>query len=73
MKLGASELFAAKGVRELKIGAGIDHLLICTSQQPNWKLILSVMAPNGTIYPLTVSEEGFKMPYGPINAMQLRA
>jgi D-arabinose 1-dehydrogenase-like Zn-dependent alcohol dehydrogenase len=30
------------------------------------------MAPNGTIYPLTVSEEEFKMPYGPINAMQLR-
>lgn len=69
MKLGASEFFALKGVKELKIGAGIDHLLACTSQQLDWKLFLPVMAPNGTIYPLTVSEEEFKMPYGPINAM----
>lgn len=30
------------------------------------------MAPNGTIYPLTVSGEEFKMPSGPIKAMQLR-
>jgi D-arabinose 1-dehydrogenase-like Zn-dependent alcohol dehydrogenase len=67
-----ANFFAAKGVSELKIGAGIDHLLVCTSQQPDWKLFLPVMAPNGTIYPLTVSEEEFKMPYGPINAMQLR-
>jgi len=72
MKLGASEFFATKDVKELKIGAGIDHLLVCTSQQPDWELFLPVIAPNGTIYPLTVSEEEFKMPYYPINALQLR-
>ncbi len=72
MKLGASEFFATKGVKQLMIGAGIDHLLVCTSQQPDWSLFLPVMAPNGTIYPLTVSEEEFKMPYHPINALQLR-
>jgi D-arabinose 1-dehydrogenase-like Zn-dependent alcohol dehydrogenase len=72
MKLGASEFFATRGVKELKIGAGIDHLLVCTSQLPDWKLFLPIMASSGTIYPLTVSEEEFKMLYGPINAMQLR-
>jgi D-arabinose 1-dehydrogenase-like Zn-dependent alcohol dehydrogenase len=72
MMLGASEFFATKGTKELKIGAGIDHLLACTSQQPDWKLLLPVMAPNGYIYPLRVSEEEFKMPYRPINEMQLR-
>jgi hypothetical protein len=69
MKLGASEFFVTKGVKELKIGTGVDHLLVCTSQQPYWELFLPVMAPNRTIYPLTVSEEKFKMPYYPINAL----
>ena len=47
-------------------------MLACTSQQPDWKLFLPVIAPNWTIYSMTVSEEEFKMPYGPINAMQLK-
>jgi D-arabinose 1-dehydrogenase-like Zn-dependent alcohol dehydrogenase len=72
MRLGASEFFATKGVKELKIGAGIDHLLVTTSQQPDWKLFLPVMAPDGTIYPLSVSADDLKFPYGPINAIQLR-
>jgi len=71
MKLSANEYFATKASKKLKIGAGIDHLLVCTSQQPDWKLFLPIMAPNETIYPPTVSEEKFKMPYGPINAVKL--
>lgn len=63
MRLGASEFYATKGVKELKIGAGIDHLLVTTSAQPDWNLYLPIMAPGATIYPLSVDNNDLKMPY----------
>lgn len=66
MKLGATEFHATKGLDELKINSKIDHLLVTTSQQPDWDLYLSIMAPSGTIYPLSVSNDDLRMPYMPI-------
>lgn len=66
MKLGATEFHATKGQKEIKIDGQIDHLLVTTSAQPDWDLYLSVMAPSGTIYPLTVSNDDLKIPYMPI-------
>lgn len=72
MKLGADEFVATKGASELSVSGPIDHLLITTSQQPDWKLFLPIMAPGGTLYPLTVSPDDFKIPYMPIIAGELR-
>ncbi|KAJ9623307.1 hypothetical protein H2204_011213 [Knufia peltigerae] len=72
MRLGATEFYAVKGLKELKIKAPIDHLLVTTASQPDWNMYLPVMAPSGTIYPLTVSEDDLKMPYMPLIMQGLR-
>ena len=72
IKLGADQFVATKDVRELPVSAPIDHLLVTTSFQPAWKQFLPIMAPGGTIYPLTVSSEDLQIPYMPIIAGQLR-
>lgn len=63
MKLGATEFVATKGVEKLEVSSKIDHLLVTTSFQPDWKQFLPVMAPGGTIYPLTVSDGDLSIPY----------
>jgi D-arabinose 1-dehydrogenase-like Zn-dependent alcohol dehydrogenase len=73
LRLGAKEFFATKGVIELKIGAGLDHLFVTTSQLPDWELFLPLMAPGATIYPLTVSQGFLKMPYIPVLVQELKA
>lgn len=65
-KLGATEFVATKGATELKVSGPIDHLLVTTSQQPDWKQFLPIMAPGGTIFPLTVSNDDLTIPYMPI-------
>lgn len=72
MRLGATEFVVTKGVSELAISAPIDHLLVCASVQPDWKLYLPIMAPGGTIYPLSVSGEDFRMPYMPLLSGELK-
>ena len=66
LKLGAKEFHAMKDRKDLADVKPIDHLLVTTSAQPDWNLYLSVMAPSGTIYPLSVSEGDLKMPYMPL-------
>lgn len=72
MRLGATEFVATKGVKELKVSGLIDHLMVCTSFQPDWKQFLPIMAPSATIYPLTVSQDDFSIPYMPLLAGELR-
>lgn len=72
MKLGAKEFYATKGAKELKIGEPIDHLLVTTSFQPDWSIYLPIMAPNGTVYPLTVADGDLSLPYMSVLAAQLR-
>jgi D-arabinose 1-dehydrogenase-like Zn-dependent alcohol dehydrogenase len=72
LKLGADEFVATKGAKELHVSGPIDHLLVTTSFQPDWKQFLPIMSPGGTIFPLTVSPEDLKIPYMPIVAGELR-
>jgi D-arabinose 1-dehydrogenase-like Zn-dependent alcohol dehydrogenase len=71
-KLGAGEFIATKGLKELKVLRPIDHLLVTTSQQPDWKLYLPIVAPGGTVYPLTVSQGDLSIPYAFVNSKELR-
>ncbi|KAJ5742808.1 uncharacterized protein N7511_011209 [Penicillium nucicola] len=71
-KLGAAEFYATKGVKDLKISAPIDNLIVTTSSQPDWQLYLNVMAPNGVISPLSVDANDLKIPYMPLLVNGLR-
>jgi D-arabinose 1-dehydrogenase-like Zn-dependent alcohol dehydrogenase len=66
MKLGASEFVAMKGKTELDIGRKVDALLVTTSVNPDWKIMLPVMAPTSIIFPLTVSMGNFEIPHLPL-------
>lgn len=63
MKLGAHEFVATKDAKELKISRPLDRLLVTTSAQPDWNLIIGAMAPCATIHPLSVSGDNFSIPY----------
>ncbi|APA07710.1 hypothetical protein SS1G_00733 [Sclerotinia sclerotiorum 1980 UF-70] len=64
-KLGAHEFIATKDAKELKVSKLINRLLVTTAAQPNWDLILPIMAPRSTIFPLTVSFQNLEIPYMP--------
>jgi D-arabinose 1-dehydrogenase-like Zn-dependent alcohol dehydrogenase len=70
-KLGASEFIATKGLKELKISKPVDHLFVTTSFKPDWNLYLSLVAPGGTIYPLTIAYGDLTVPYLPIIRAEL--
>lgn len=72
ISLGATEFVATKGVKALNVSKPIDHLIVTTSQQPDWKQYLPVMAPGATIYPLTVSNGDLSIPYEPVLMQELR-
>lgn len=72
MALGATEFVVTKGVEEFAVSGPIDHLLVCASFQPDWKSYMSIMAPGGTIYPLSVSSADLNMPYMPLLAGELK-
>jgi D-arabinose 1-dehydrogenase-like Zn-dependent alcohol dehydrogenase len=72
MSLGADEFIATKNAKELPVSGLIDHLIVTTSFQPDWEQFLPIMAPGGTIYPLTVSSDDLKIPYMPIIAGELK-
>ena len=63
MKLGATEFYATKGAKELKIGKPVDNLVVSTSSQPDWNLYIPVLAPGAAISPLSVAMEDFRFPY----------
>ncbi|TVY81660.1 putative formaldehyde dehydrogenase AdhA [Lachnellula suecica] len=71
-KLGAKQFFATKGKTELDIGRKINHLIVTTSMPPDWNVFLPLMAPRGTIYPVTVSADHLELPYTTITRMELR-
>jgi len=64
-KLGATEFYATKQEGWSKdIGGTVDHLLVTASFTPNWSQYAPIMAPRGTIYPLTVDGPGvFSIPH----------
>ncbi|KAI9851237.1 MAG: hypothetical protein M1838_004156 [Thelocarpon superellum] len=72
LQLGASEFYATKDATELKIGKPVNHLIVTTSAQPDWKLYIPTLAANAGIFPLSVSRENFVMPYGALLMQGLR-
>jgi D-arabinose 1-dehydrogenase-like Zn-dependent alcohol dehydrogenase len=62
LKLGATEFVSMKGKTELDIGRKLNALLVTTSFNPDWKIMLPVMAPTSIIFPLTVTDSNFEIP-----------
>lgn len=63
MKLGAKEFIATKGAKELKVSRPLDRLIVTTSAQPDWNLIMPIMASNATIHPISIAPGDFSVPY----------
>ncbi|KAJ8100140.1 chaperonin 10-like protein [Lipomyces tetrasporus] len=72
IRLGAKEFYATKGVTSLNIGKPLDHLIVTTSSQPDWNLYIGLMAPGGTISPISVDNKDLTMPYMPLLMNTLR-
>lgn len=63
-ELGAHEFYTTGAAEDFKGIEPIDHLMVTTSAQVPWDLYLSVMASPGTVYPLSVVDEGdLRIPY----------
>lgn len=71
MQLGASEFVATKDNAEFKGVKPVDHLLVSTSVQPDWKQFFKVVATRGSVVPLTVSFDDMTHPYGEILQKQM--
>lgn len=66
IKLGAKEFYATKDKKELKLPRKLNRLLVTSSAQIDWSLVLPVLAPGATIHPISVSEGNFEIPYMPL-------
>lgn len=69
-KLGAHEFVAMAG-RKASDPTGdwkLDRLLVTTSAQPAWDIIIPMMAARSRIYPLSVSDGNLEIPYMPLIA-----
>ena len=62
-KLGAHEFVATKGKDKLEVSRPLNRLIVTTSVQPDWNLLLPIMAANSTIHPMSVAEGDFSIPY----------
>ena len=66
LSLGASSFHATKGATSLSLEPGLDALLVTTSQLPDWNLYLPILAPSAKIFPLSIADGDFKVPYMPM-------
>jgi len=67
MKLGAHRFYSTNGKKQLDIGEQkLDTLLITTSFQPNLELYLPILKAEATIFPITISQGNFQIPYLPM-------
>lgn len=71
-RLGAHEFIATKDAKELKTSHPITRLLVTTSAQPDWSKLIPILSPQATIYPLSVDQGDFKIPYMPLIVQGLR-
>ena len=64
-KLGATEFHVIPGgggpPETLK--SPIDHLLVTSAKQPDWKSVIEIMANGGTIHPITITMGEMTFPY----------
>jgi D-arabinose 1-dehydrogenase-like Zn-dependent alcohol dehydrogenase len=68
MQLGAHKFIAMKdGDPKLEGVWKLNRLLVTASNQPDWAKLLPLMAPNSTVYPLSVVPgENLSIPYMPV-------
>ncbi|KAJ0420223.1 chaperonin 10-like protein [Aspergillus carlsbadensis] len=62
-KLGAHEFIATKGATSLSVKNRIDRLLVTAAVPPDWNLLIPILASRAAIYPLTVNQGNFSIPY----------
>ncbi|KAF2097528.1 GroES-like protein [Rhizodiscina lignyota] len=68
-RLGANKFYATKGKSEIDdpaLQSHLDYLIVTSSYLPDWNVYLPLLAPEGKIIPLTVSDGDFKVPYEPL-------
>ncbi|KAJ6111516.1 GroES-like protein [Penicillium sp. IBT 18751x] len=56
MELGASHFVSTRGKSELIVPKKLNHLLVTTSQTPDWDLFMPIMAAGATIFPMTATD-----------------
>ncbi|KAH6723608.1 chaperonin 10-like protein [Leptodontidium sp. MPI-SDFR-AT-0119] len=56
LRLGATHFVATKVVKDLKVPRKINHLIVTTSQMPDWQQYDAILAPMASIYPLTITD-----------------
>ncbi len=67
MKLGAHHFYSTNGKKQLDVGEQkLDMLMVTTLHQPDWDLYLPILKAEATIFPLTVAQGNFQMPYMPL-------
>ncbi|KAH7311118.1 chaperonin 10-like protein [Rhexocercosporidium sp. MPI-PUGE-AT-0058] len=71
-ELGAKQFVATKGKDRLEIGKPLNHLFVTTSHPPNWEIYLPLMAPRGTVYPITVNGGELSVPYNVLMNLEMR-
>ncbi|EAW10831.1 NAD(P)-dependent alcohol dehydrogenase [Aspergillus clavatus NRRL 1] len=72
LALGAREYYATKDGQKLDIGQPLDQLIVTTSVQPNWEQFVPIMAPGGTIVPISIDMQNLIIPYLPVVVRGLR-
>ncbi|KAE8372628.1 hypothetical protein BDV26DRAFT_301630 [Aspergillus bertholletiae] len=67
LKLGASCFLSTENRDALPVPKRLDHLLITSSQNPDWDLFIPILANGAKIFPLAVVEENERLdiPYMP--------
>jgi len=69
LRLGASEFHATKDVKDLSGSTKpINRLLVTTSHQPDWNLYIPILAAGAVVFPLSVADGNFSIPYMPLIA-----
>ncbi|CAK7200347.1 hypothetical protein SEUCBS139899_003039 [Sporothrix eucalyptigena] len=66
LAFGADEFYVLPRTAGAKLPEGIrrlDHLLVCSTAQPDWHVFLNVLEPRATIYPLTAFEKDVTYPH----------
>ncbi|KAI0902066.1 GroES-like protein [Annulohypoxylon nitens] len=63
MKLGAHEFVVTKGKDKLEVSSPVNRLLVTTSAQPNWELLMPIMAPGSAVYLMSVADGNLEVPY----------
>ncbi|GAB7358763.1 hypothetical protein MBLNU230_g3990t1 [Neophaeotheca triangularis] len=66
LRLGANEFIATKDKKEISASRPVDRLLVTTSAQPDWSLLVPALAPKATVHPLSVAGGDFSIPYMPL-------